>query len=79
MKLTPKDKKELLKDFPVEILLYVIYELGEYLIGDMNSSSEIPKETLEALNIGGAALSKSGIDFKKEEKDYYITEAIGMS
>ena len=76
-----KGEKKLLKEYPLAVLLYVIHELGEYLLKIMTDNDmDMPEKIVKALTVGGAAIIESGVDFdESKETDIFYTEMPGIS
>tara|TARA_Y100001938_G_C7768467_1_gene272062 strand:- start:80 stop:301 length:222 start_codon:yes stop_codon:yes gene_type:complete len=72
------NKKKILKDYPLEVLIKVIYDMGEFII-DVQEEEELPDVILQALTIGCAVINESQLDLKEIEGLNLNSYMIGLS
>ena len=63
--MNPKQKNKLLKQYPLEVLIKVIYEMGEFIIDETRDEQELPTTILQALTIGCAIINDSELDIEQ--------------
>ena len=71
------NKKKVLKQYPLEVLIKVIYDMGEFII-DVQEE-ELPDVILQALTIGCAIINESKINFKELNQVAISNSIIGLS
>ena len=63
--MNPKQKNKLLKQYPLEVLIKVIHEMGEFIIDEAKDEQELPTTILQALTIGCAIINDSELDIEQ--------------
>ena len=63
--MNPKQKNKLLKQYPLEVLINVIHEMGEFIIDETRDEQELPTTILQALTIGCAIINDSELDIEQ--------------
>ena len=74
-----KEKKDLLKKYDLEILLLIIYELGEHILTTTDSKSELSSQTVQALTIASDIIDDSNIEERISTHNDYYTTKIGIA
>ena len=72
------NKKKVLKQYPLEVLIKVIYDMGEFII-EVQEEEDLPDVILQALTIGCAVINESELDFKDIEGLNINNYMIGLS
>ena len=74
------NKDKLLEKYPLEILIKVINDMGDYII-DVQEEDDLvlPDVILQALTIGCAIINESNLDFKEIEGIAINNYIIGLS
>ena len=74
------NKDKLLKQYPLEILIKVINDMGDYILDVQEEEGMIlPDTILQALTIGCAVINESKIDFKELNQVAISNSIIGLS
>ena len=73
------NKKKLLKQYPLEILIKVINDMGDYILDVQEEGMVLPDVILQALTIGCAVINESKIDFKELEQVVITNNIVGLS
>ena len=74
------NKKKLLDRYPLEILIKVINDMGDYILDVQEEEGIIlPDVILQALTIGCAVINESKIDFKELEQVVITNNIVGLS
>ena len=74
------NKKKLLDKYPLEILIKVINDMGDYILDVQEEEGIVlPDVILQALTIGSAVINESKIDFKELEQVVIKNNIVGLS
>ena len=73
------NKKKLLDKYPLEILIKVINDMGDYILDVQEEGMVLPDVILQALTIGSAVINESKIDFKELEQVVITNNIVGLS
>ena len=74
------NKKKLLDKYPLEILIKVINDIGDYILDVQEEEGIVlPDVILQALTIGSAVINESKIDFKELEQVVITNNIVGLS
>ena len=77
-----KEKKDLLKKYDLEVLLLIIYELGEHILSTTDSKDKLPSHTVHALTIASDVIDDSNIEERLTNhytsSDFFTTK-IGLA
>lgn len=74
------NKKKLLDKYPLEILIKVINDMGDYILDVQEEEGIVlPDVILQALTIGSAVINESKIDFKELEQVVITNNIVGLS
>ena len=73
------NKKKLLDKYPLEILIKVINDMGDYILDVQEEGMVLPDVILQALTIGCAVINESKIDFKELEQVVITNNIVGLS
>ena len=74
------NKKKLLEQYPLEILIKIINDMSDYIMDEaIEDDIIIPDVILQALTIGCAVINESELDFKDIEGLNINNYMIGLS
>ena len=74
------NKDKILKKYPLEILIKIINDMGDYIIDQQEEEGyTIPDTILQALTIGCAVINESNINFKELENVCINNYVIGLA
>ena len=74
------NKKKLLEQYPLEILIKIINDMSDYIMDEaIEDDIIIPDVILQALTIASAVINESKIDFKQLEQVAISNSIIGLS
>ena len=74
------NKDKLLEQYPLEILIKVINDMGDYILDVQEEEGMIlPDTILQALTIGCAVINESNINFKELENVCINNYVIGLA
>ena len=73
------NKKKLLDKYPLDILIKVINDMGDYILDVQEEGMVLPDVILQALTIGSAVINESKIDFKELEQVVITNNIVGLS
>ena len=74
------NKKKLLEQYPLEILIKIINDMSDYIMDEaIEDDIIIPDVILQALTIASAVINESKIDFKQLNQVAISNSIIGLS
>ena len=74
------NKKKLLEQYPLEILIKIINDMSDYIMDEaIEDDIIIPDVILQALTIGCAIINESKINFKELNQVAISNSIIGLS